>query len=450
VFRFWEGLEPAARERLESQAAAIDLEALERASVTARARTAQPPPQLRPMPVLRLPGRGGDEAQWAAARARGEALLAAGRVAVLVVAGGQGSRLGFGGPKGVFPIGPVSTRTLFELQAQRIRRLCARYRVRLPWYVMTSESTDASVREHFSKHDFFGLPREDVFFFQQRMVPALDLEGRLVLDRRDHVFESPDGHGGVVPALAASGALDDLAARGCTSLFYWQVDNPLVRIADPVYLGLHAGAGAEVSCKVVAKRDPLEKVGHVALVDGKPGIVEYTEIDPVARDARDARGELVLWAGGISIYVFETAFLQRAVRDADRWLPFHASAKKIPTLDAAGRPISPQEPNGWKLERFVFDLLPCAERVSVVETGRDEYSPLKNDQGGESPATARRDLSRLYRGWLAEAGVALPAGEDLVEIDESQFDGAHDLRARGITRVAQAGDAIRIASGVSR
>jgi UDP-N-acetylglucosamine/UDP-N-acetylgalactosamine diphosphorylase len=314
---------------------------------------------------------------------------------------------------------------------------------------MTSESTDAPVRELFAKHDFFGLSRDDVFFFQQRMLPTLDLEGRLMLDRADHVFESPDGHGGVIPALAASGAFEDLAARGCTTLFYWQVDNPLVRIADPVYLGLHAAAGADISCKVVAKRDPLEKVGHVALIQGKLGVVEYTEIDPVERDARDARGDLVLWAGGISIYVFETAFLERVARDADRLLPFHASAKRIPTLDAAGRPVSPSEPNGWKLERFVFDLLPCAERVTVVETGRDEYSPLKNAQGGESPATARRDLSLLYRDWLAEAGVALPAGEDLVEIDESQFDGAHELRARGITRVAQAGDAIRIASGVS-
>jgi UDP-N-acetylglucosamine/UDP-N-acetylgalactosamine diphosphorylase len=449
VFRFWDRLSEDARARLLAQAASLDLDALGRAFTAAAGRANHALPRLEPVPVDRLPAHGGDAARWARARACGEALLAAGRVAIVVVAGGQGSRLGFAGPKGAFPIGPVSQRSLFQLQAEKIRRLRARHGVAIPWYVMTSEATDEATRALFTAQRHFGLPPDDVSFFRQRMLPALDFQGHLLLDRPDHLFESPDGHGGVVPALAASGALEALDARGCTSLFYYQVDNPLVRIAEPVYLGLHAEAGAEVSCKVIAKRDPLEKVGHVARVDGRLGVVEYTEIDAAQRDARDARGELVLWAGSISIYVFETAFLHRVAKDAERVLPCHASAKRIPSLDAAGSPVTPREPNGWKLERFVFDVLPCAARVAVVETGRDEYSPLKNAEGGESPATARRDLSALYRRWLTEAGMALPEGDALVEIDQSHFDGAEDFRARGITRVAQAGDAIRIASGAS-
>lgn len=449
VFRFWSQLDDAGRQRLAAQAAALDLDLVAAAVAEMRDSARRPAPQLMPAPVVRLPEHGGDAALRSRARQAGEQLLAAGHVAALVVAGGQASRLGIGGPKGALPIGPVSDRSLFELHAQKIRCLRSRYGIRLPWYVMTSDATDAPTRALFTHRDGFGLPKEDVFFFRQRSLPAVDFEGRLLLDRPDHVFESPDGHGGVIRALEASGALADLEARGCRHVFYFQVDNPLVRIAESVYLGLHAEAGAEVSCKVVAKQDPAEKVGHVARVDGRVGIVEYTEIDPVQRDARDANGALQLWAGAISLYVFETTFLRRLAADAERCLPLHGSAKAMPALDAAGRGVTPREPNGWKLERFVFDGLRCATRVAVVETGRDEYSPVKNAEGGESPATARRDLSALYRRWLAEAGVALPPGEGLIEIDESSYDGAQSFRARGITRVAQAGDAIRIASGAS-
>ena len=450
VFRFWEALDDGARRRLAAQLATLDLGAVERAVEAARRRGSAAPMALEPAPVERLPEHGGDAAARDRARADGEALLSAGRVAVLVVAGGQGTRLGFPEPKGALPIGPVSDRSLFGLQAQKLLRLRARYGAGVPWYVMTSHATDAQTRALFAREEHFGLPGDDVFFFRQASMPAVDFDGRLVLDRPDHVFESPDGHGGVIPALAASGALDDIEGRGCTNVFYYQVDNPLVRIADPVYVGLHAGSGAEVSCKVVAKCDPMEKVGHVARIDGRVGIVEYTEIDAAQRDARDADGALVHWAGAISIYVWDTALLRRLSQAADRVLPLHASPKAIPVAGDDGLAVVPAAPNGWKLERFVFDGLRCAKRVGVVETGREEYSPVKNADGGESPATARRDLSALYRGWLAEAGIALPPGAGLVEIDESSFGGAQDFLARGITRVAQAGDAIRIASGANR
>ncbi len=447
VFRFWDALDAAARRRLAAQLAALDLDSVERALALRRTRNSTP--VLGAAPVLRLAEAAADPARMRRAQDAGEALLASGRVAVAVVAGGQGSRLGFGGPKGALPIGPVTDRSLFALQAEKIRFLRSRHGAEIPWYVMTSAATDAATRELFSQNRCFGLAPGEVHFFQQRTMPAVDFAGRLLLDRPDHVFENPDGHGGAVPALAASGALAELEDRGCTHVFTYQVDNPLVRIADPVYLGLHAETGAEVSCKVVEKRDPGEKVGHVALVDGRIGIVEYTEIDPAARDARNASGTLALWAGAISIYVLDAPFLRRLAAEADEALPFHVSPKKIPALDDAGALHCPSEPNGWKLERFLFDALPRARRVSVVETGRDEYSPVKNAEGSESPATARRDLSDLYRRWLLEGGVSLPEEAGLVEIDQSLFGGPQDFRARGITRVAQAGDAIRIASGAS-
>jgi len=450
VFRFWEVLNAAGRERLTTQAAGLDLAALAAVDEATRALAAPGARRLEPAPIQRLPDRGGDIKRVAPARERGEAMLAAGRVAALVVAGGQGTRLGLDGPKGAFALGPVTDRTLFEQQAQKILRLRVRYGCALPWYIMTSAATDAQTRALFRRHAFVGLPEGDVFFFEQQMMPALDFEGRLILDQPDHIFESPNGHGGSLTGLVTSGALEDMERRGATSIYYYQVDNPLGRIGDPVFLGFHAASGAEMSCKVIAKRDPLEKMGVIARVDGRIGVVEYTELDDPNRYARSAGGELVYWAGNIAIHVIEVAFASRAAADADRILPYHASAKKIPTVDENGRPVQPNAPNGRKLERFVFDALPAARQVAVLETGRtEEYSPIKNASGAESPQSARQDLIAEYRRWLGEAGVTGVDPSAAIEIDHAVFDGPDDLRARRIGHVAEAGDAIRIAPGVA-
>ena len=219
--------------------------------------------------------------------------------------------------------------------------------------------------------------------------------------------------------------------RGVTTVFYHQVDNPLVRLADPVYLGFHANAGAEMSCKVVQKVDPYEKVGVVAQIDGILGVVEYTELDDAHRLARDDRGDLLYWAGSVAIHLFETAFLRRVAAEADRWLPFHASEKKIPTLDERGR------------------ALRAAKSTCVVETVRDaEYSPVKNAEGTDSPRSARRDLAAQYRAWLDAAGVSAPPGA-AIEIDHSQIDGPEDLQRLGIQNASEAGDIVRIATGAA-
>lgn len=447
VFAFWNSLDAAAQRRLASQAAALDLDILADAFRSASALRAPGPRRLEPLPIRRLPEHGGPSSDLAEARALGETRLRDGRVGVLVVAGGQGTRLGFDGPKGAFPVGPLSQRSLFGLQAQKLAGHARRYGRSLPWYVMTSPATDLAARALFREHGHFGLRPEDVFFLRQRTVPCFDFEGRLMLEAPGRIAESPNGHGGVATALAESGAFEDMQQRGIEQLAYSQVDNPLVRIADPTYLGLHVAAGSEMSCKVIAKRDPLDRVGHVALVDGRPGVIEYTEIAPADRDRRGADGELVLWAGSIAIHVFDVAFLRRCARDAERVFPWHGSAKKIRCLDRAGQPVRPSEPNGIKLERFVFDALPEARRYLVVETPRaDEYEPIKNAHGSESPESARRALVSLYRRWLLEVGLETPP-DAAIEIDHSRFDGPDDLRASGIQRIAEAGDAIRLAPG---
>jgi UDP-N-acetylglucosamine/UDP-N-acetylgalactosamine diphosphorylase len=450
VFRCWDRLDDAGRQRLADQAAGIDLAAL------ARIHAAQEHPahaaalRLAPIAAERLPGRGGDSRAAEVARVRGEEMLADGRVAALVVAGGQGSRLGFDGPKGAYPLGPVTDRSLFEIQAQKILGLRRRFGRSVPWCVMTSAATDAPTREFLRRKSWFGLPEADVLCFRQAMVPSLDFDGRLILEAPDRIFENPDGHGGCLTGLLGSGVLDALEDRGIDTIFYYQVDNPLVRMCDPAYLGFHDGARAEVSCKVVQKTDPEEKVGIVARANDRVTVVEYSELDDAHRHELDASGELIYWQGNVAIHLFATDFIRRVAREADLTLPFHAAVKKIPYLGADGRRVEPAEPNGRKFERFVFDALSAAKNVCIVEADRAvEFSPVKNAEGGDSPQTARRDLLASYRCWLSEAGAALPEGDPALEFDHEQIDSPADVLRLGIHQVADAGDAIRIASGDS-
>jgi UDP-N-acetylglucosamine/UDP-N-acetylgalactosamine diphosphorylase len=361
----------------------------------------------------------------------------------MVVAGGQGTRLGFEGPKGLFPLGPVSGRSLFELQAQKLRAARRRWGAPIPWCVMTSPATDTATRAYFAERGSFGLPPDDVLFLCQATAPALDFEGRLLLEAPDRIAESPNGHGGAFQALADSGVLADLGRRGITTLSYYQVDNPLVPLVDPVFLGLHALEGAEMSAKVVRKLDPMEKVGVLARVDGRVGVVEYTEIDDQHRHLRDANSALVYWAGSIAVHALDVAFAGRVAADAERLLPYHASAKRIPFVDAGGRRVEPAEPNGHKLERFLFDALPAAARVAILEVERaDEYAPVKNAEGGDSPATSRAALDALARRWLSGVGIEVP-GDAWIELDHARIDGEDDLRALGVRSLPH--EAIRLA-----
>lgn len=448
VFRFWNGLEPDERERLAAQASRVDFGLLDRAL----ARAGEPPQidaeTIQPAPVEALPEHGGNAADRETARQRGEELLRAGRVGVLVVAGGQATRLGRSGPKGLFPLGPVSSRSLFAQQAQKLRHLRDRCGHPVPWLVMTSPATDTPTREAFSSNDYFGLPAEDVLFFCQGSVPSVDFQGRLMLERADRIFESPDGHGGAILALRDSGVLAEMQQRGIDLLFFYQVDNPLVRLGDPLFIGFHALRDAEMSCKVIRKRNAGESVGVVVQIGEQVGILEYTEIADAQREARDAQGALLYWAGNAAMHVFNVDFLSRVAADAEALLPLHPSQKKIPTLDNSGTPLSPDSPNGYKLERFIFDALLAARRVCVVEVRREEeYSPVKNAEGPDSPETARQDLETRYRAWLSEAGLPAPSERDSLEIDESRISGPEELRALGVEGLANADEVMLTSPG---
>lgn len=346
------------------------------------------------------------------ARVTGERMLADGRVAAVLLAGGQGSRLGFDGPKGDFPFAPITGRTLFWHHCATIAALRDRYRAPLPLYILTSPTNDGQTRASFAANGHHGLDPATVHFVMQGTLPAVDAAtGVMLREAPDRLALSPDGHGGLLMALRNSGALDDMAAAGIDTLFTYQVDNPLVRTCRPEFLGHHALAEAQMSSVVVRKLSPQERMGVIAHVDGRPAVVEYSDLPDELANARDEHGELVYWAGSIAVHCIDRAFAERLTGDGLR-LPFHRALKRVSHVDDQDRPVDPAEPNAVKFETFLFDALTYAERTVAVEAERAvEFAPIKNASGADSPETARLALNRLHASWLDAAGVEVPRDE---------------------------------------
>ena len=367
-------------------------------------------------------------AALAKAVAAGEKELRAGKVAALLVAGGQGSRLGYDGPKGCYSIGPVSGAPLFYFHARKILARSIRYGASSPFYVMTSEANNAATVACFEENDYFGLNPEDVFFFTQGMWPGMTKDGKVILDDPGHVFMSPDGHGGLLAALKRSGALADMKKRGIRSVFFFQVDNPLVEIADPAFIGHHVLEKSEYSLKLCAKRDPYEKVGMPMRFGSVYRMVEYTEMTDEQCNRRGKNGELYFKYGSPAIHVFDRAFLER---EASKPMPLHLAFKKIPTVEN-GKVVKPAEPNGYKFEKFIFDILPNAKRAAFLAfEQKDEFSPVKNAEGADSPDTCRADMRAKWVKWLDEAGVKI-ASDLPVEIDPVYASDASDIKSVGL------------------
>ncbi|MGC1276020.1 MAG: UDPGP type 1 family protein [Planctomycetaceae bacterium] len=418
--RFWNELDVAGRQRLDEQLQSVDFDQVCELYQKHRdvaggevglASEAGPPSQL-----VRQPRSQHDVEEWRRAMHFGEGMLAAGKVGAIVVAGGQGTRLGFAKPKGMYHIGPVSGASLFQILAEQLLARSRRAGSDIPFYVMTSDATHHATEEFFRLHHFFGLNPEDVFFFRQGNMPAVDAAtGELLLADRDSLALSPDGHGGLLAALGRSGALVDMARRGVEYLYYHQVDNPTAIVCDPALLGWHALRASEITTKVVAKVSPTERMGVVCDVAGKTQIIEYSDLPEELADQRDERGEPIFWAGNMAIHVMSRTYLERLC-DGAHDLPFHAARKKVPFVDAGGNLVEPAESNAIKFERFIFDALPLASKTLVVEADRArEFNPVKNSEGADSPATAQAALDAIGKAWLRAAGCEVP-GDAVVEI----------------------------------
>lgn len=364
-----------------------------------------------PRTVVLQPTTDDDRQVRAAAEVTGSQLLAAGKVAVITVAGGQGTRLGFEHPKGMFPIGPKSDRTLFRVFAEQIRARRQRHGAKIPWYLMTSAATHDETIAFFEEQDFFGVGRDTVTFFQQASLPAIDAEtGAILMDSPGGLCLSPDGHGGMVAALHASGGLSQLAEQGVEHLFYHQVDNPTAILCDPVLLGLHTQERSQLTTNVVRKTEPTERMGVLVDIDERTEIIEYSELTPEQAAAQDENGQWIFWAGNTAIHVFRRDFLEYLMEDGIR-LPLHQARKKVACIDPFGESVESEERDAIKFERFIFDALPLAERTLIVEGDRQrEFNPVKNAEGNDSPKTSRAALSRIGRQWLQAAGHSIDDG----------------------------------------
>ncbi|MFV1967378.1 MAG: UTP--glucose-1-phosphate uridylyltransferase [Pirellulaceae bacterium] len=414
LLAFWDELDDATKARLTSQIEQVDFDLVmqlargedEAPDWAALADEAKPPR------ALRLSGQG-NEFTVEDATARAAKALRSGKLGMILVAGGQGTRLGFHHPKGLFSLGPVSGRCLFQILIEKLLAVRCRYDVRIPLYLMTSPATHGETVAFLDEHNRFGLPADDLRIFCQGVMPAVDAEtGRVLLAHRGSLFLSPDGHGGLLAAFHRSGCLEDAKQRGVEHLFYGQIDNPLLQICDERLIGYHLLAKSEMTSQVVPKRDPLENVGSVAEIRGQMRIIEYSDLPEQVARLRDDDGTLRLWAGSIAVHVFELEFLDR-MKDAVDALPFHRAAKKAFHVNDDGQDVKPTEPNAIKFERFIFDLLPSARNAVVVEVDPQEaFAPVKNAAGTatDTAETARAAMVRQDLAKLEAAGIRVAEG----------------------------------------
>ncbi|MBM4100953.1 MAG: UDPGP type 1 family protein [Phycisphaerae bacterium] len=422
LLHFWDRLSDVARSSLLDEIDALPLEMLQRTFADQSAAPKPDPHSILPVDPVVM-----DRVDTERYVREGSAVIAANRVAAFTVAGGQGTRLGSDAPKGTFPATPILRKSLFEVFAESIGAARARWSARIPWLIMTSPLNHDATGRFFAAHDWFGLGQESVHLIVQGTLPSLDRAGRVLLATESAIALNPDGHGGAVRALDQSGWLNRLAREGIDTLSYFQVDNPLCKPVDALFIGLHHAhpdSSGEVSSKVVAKTSAAEKVGVFCQRGNSRFVMEYSNMPREMTEARDAEGALLHRAGSIAVHVFGVPFLQRLVREG-HGLPLHRALKKVPCIDPeTGTHRVPTEPNAFKLESFIFDTVPAARRALVAQTTRtEEFAPIKNAVGEDSPATSSALQSERAAQWLERCGVRIArdaaTGRCLAEIELS-------------------------------
>ncbi|KAJ3060035.1 UDP-N-acetylglucosamine pyrophosphorylase [Podochytrium sp. JEL0797] len=444
VFAHFDTLDAPAKAALLDQLNGIDVARCNR--IFAKATTAGPHDQdsVDPLPedsfdsVLQNPV---SAEKW---KASGVKMIALGKVAVILLAGGQGTRLGSSDPKGCYNVGLPSHKSLFQLQAERIlaiQRLAAKSHPEhaataiVPWYVMTSAPTREATETFFKQQNYFGLAAENVMFFNQGVLPAFTMDGKILMEDKGVVSTAPDGNGGIYKALTREGVLDDLDRRGIPYVHAYCVDNCLVKVADPTFIGYCVSKNAKCGAKVVPKQRAAEPVGVVCLRDHKFAVVEYSEIPKALSEQLNADGKTLTFnAANIANHFYTTEFLH-GIEEMEKTLEFHVAKKKIKHVTVDGEYVVPTVNNGIKLEMFIFDVFPFVEKLAVLEVARrEEFSPLKNAPGckdGDSPETSRADVLAQHKRFVEAAGGVVDGDVELSALVTYEGEGLESLK--GVT-----------------
>ncbi len=326
----------------------------------------------------------------------GEEIIKSGKLAAVTMAGGQGTRLGHNGPKGTYDLGLPSHKCLFEIICDGLKETCKKYNTLVPWYIMTSRENNADTIKFFEENNYFEYPREAFgMFFNQGELPMLDENGKLIIGEDGFIKKAADGHGGIFESLYKSGALEDMKKRGIEWVFIGGVDNVLVRMTDPLFTGYAAANNYMVASKTIIKSCPEEHVGVFCMKDNKPYVIEYTEITEDMANLRNDSGELVYGDAHMLLNLFNIKTLNKI---AEYKLPYHSAHKKCTYMNEAGEIIKPDKPNSFKYEAFLFDAFSQLPEIGLLRGKREEeFSPVKNAEGVDSPETARRDYIKYHK-----------------------------------------------------
>ncbi len=387
IFRFYSELSPDEQERLLNQAESIDFAWMRELYRQAEAglENAEQTPELAPLPAT-------EKSLLSDALLRhyesvGLQVMRNGQFAAVTMAGGQGTRLGHAGPKGSVDIGLPSGESLFAIQCRRLTEGSRRCGRTVPWYIMTSRENDAETRRFFQEHQFFGYDPNAITFFVQKMLPMMDRNGKFLMEEKGKIKEGADGHGGIFGAMLQSGVVADMERKGISWIFVGGIDNVLVRLCDPVFVGFTQESGCLLGAKSLIKRDAKEKVGVFCKKNGRPTVIEYTEIPDSVAEARDGAGQFIYGDAHILCNLFHFRVFREM---GEKGLPYHVALKKASYLDENGSLVTPQSPNAYKFEAFLFDAFHFFEDMAIFRVAREEeFAPVKNKMGEDSPETAR-------------------------------------------------------------
>jgi len=385
LLNFYEELDEEAQEKLLAQIENIDFELVERL-YNERNDVGNNEDLIEPIPYvdkLKLSQKELEEYTTI-----GDEAIARGELAFATLAGGQGTRLGHNGPKGTFKLGINPDKSLFEIMCDSLKAAKRKYNVYIPWYIMTSRANHDDTINFFENNNYFGYPKEMVKFFKQEEIPMLLIDGKIILESKDKVKEGADGHGGIFEAMYKNGIVEDMSKKGIKWIFIGGIDNVLLKMVDPLFMGLAISKGVKLAGKSIVKANPEEKVGVFCKRNGKPSVVEYTEITDEMAHESDSSGELLYGESHILCNLFSIEALKQIGNEK---LPYHTAFKKSSYIDSEGKEITPLSPNAYKFETFIFDAFNKFDDMLIFRGLRqEEFAPIKNKEGVDSPETARR------------------------------------------------------------